>query len=154
MKHRNLAEGDSISMKQDAGAVLFTINLKSLAAFYERVVGMKVLMTAEDHIRLEAGSFRLTVHAIPERYAKNITITTPPQIRESSAVKLAFRVEDIARAREIAAQFGGASMPQTANGNTKAAWSVMAMILTGTCFNFGSRSFRKFGKVKGQEVTS
>ena len=95
-------------MKQDAGAVLFTINLKSLAAFYERVVGMKVLMTAEDHIRLEAGSFRLTVHAIPERYAKNITITTPPQIRESSAVKLAFRVEDIARAREIAAQFGGA----------------------------------------------
>jgi len=95
-------------MKPETGAVLFTINLKSLGAFYERVIGMKVLMTADDHIRLEAGSFRLTVHAIPERYAKNITITTPPQIRESSAVKLAFRVEDIARAREIAAQVGGA----------------------------------------------
>ena len=108
MKHRNLPEGISITMKHETGAVLFTINLKSIAAFYERMIGMKVLMTADDHIRLEAGSFRLTVHAIPERYARDITIKTPPTIRETSAVKLAFRVEDIARAREIAAQLGGA----------------------------------------------
>jgi predicted enzyme related to lactoylglutathione lyase len=95
-------------MKPEAGAVLFTINLKSLATFYERVMGMTVLMTADDHIRLNAGSFRLTVHAIPERYATNITIKTPPVIRETSAVKLAFRVEDIAKARATAAQLGGA----------------------------------------------
>src|SRR6185295_17326702 len=95
-------------MKHETGAVLFTINLKSLSAFYERVMGMNVLMTADDHIRLEAGSFRLTLHAIPARYAKNITIKTPPIVREAAATKLAFRVKDIAKAREAAAQLGGA----------------------------------------------
>ena len=30
-------------MKHETGAVLFTINLQSLATFYERVVGMRVL---------------------------------------------------------------------------------------------------------------
>ena len=73
-------------MKHEAGAVLFTINLKSIATFYERVMGMKVLMTADDSIRLESGSFRLTVHAIPARDAKNITIETPPDVREAAAV--------------------------------------------------------------------
>jgi predicted enzyme related to lactoylglutathione lyase len=95
-------------MKHETGAVLFTINLKSLATFYERVMGMVVLMTADDHIRLEAGSFRLTVHAIPARYAKNITIKAPPTVREAAAVKMAFRVKDISNARETAAELGGA----------------------------------------------
>jgi predicted enzyme related to lactoylglutathione lyase len=95
-------------MKHETGAVLFTVNLKSLATFYERVVGMRVATTADDHISLETGSFRLTVHAIPERHAKNIKIKTPPVIREAAAVKMAFRVKDIAQARAIAAQLGGA----------------------------------------------
>ena len=94
-------------MKHKTGAVLFTINLQSLATFYERVVDMRVLHTEDDHIRLEAGSFRLTVHQIPERYAKNITIEKPPVVREATAIKLAFRVKDIAKARETAAQLGG-----------------------------------------------
>ena len=58
-------------MKHETGAVLFTINLQSLATFYERVANMRVLRTEDDHIHLEAGLFRLTVHQIPERYAKN-----------------------------------------------------------------------------------
>jgi predicted enzyme related to lactoylglutathione lyase len=47
------------------------------------------------------------VHQIPERYAKNITIEKPPVVREATAIKLAFRVKDIAKARETAAQLGG-----------------------------------------------
>jgi predicted enzyme related to lactoylglutathione lyase len=94
-------------MKYETGAVLFTINLSSLALFYERVVGLRVLLTEKDHIRLENGSFRLTVHQIPERYAKNITIKSPPVIRENTAVKLAFRVHSIAKAREAAEPLGG-----------------------------------------------
>jgi predicted enzyme related to lactoylglutathione lyase len=91
----------------ETGAVLFTTNLKSLANFYERVMGMNVTKTEDDHIRLELGSFRLTVHAIPKRYAKNVSIKTPPDVREKSATKLAFRVKNIAAAREVAAQVGG-----------------------------------------------
>ena len=63
--------------KHETGAVLFTTNMQSLSDFYERVAEMTLLLTAEDHIRLEKGLFRLTVHQIPEPYAKNITITTP-----------------------------------------------------------------------------
>ena len=91
----------------DAAAVLFTVNMRLLATFYERVAQMNVLRTEDDHIGLETGSFRLTIHQIPERYAKGITITTPPAVRESSALKLALPIDDIAKAREAAAQLGG-----------------------------------------------
>ena len=93
--------------KFQTGAVLFTINLHSLAEFYERVMGMSVLLRDNDHIRLENGSFRLTVHQIPAHYAKNITIKKPPVVREATAVKLAFRVSSISEARKTAAELGG-----------------------------------------------
>lgn len=98
-------------MKHDTGAVLFTINLRSLAAFYERVMGMRSVSTADDHIRLEAGEFQLIVHQIPEHYARNIKIQTPPVVREATAIKLAFRVESIAKAREAASQLCGVVYP-------------------------------------------
>jgi predicted enzyme related to lactoylglutathione lyase len=94
-------------MHCDAAAVLFTINLRSLAHFYERVADMRVIRTEDDHIGLETGSFRLTIHQIPERHAKSITIATPPVVREGGALKLALPVQDIAQARETAVQLGG-----------------------------------------------
>ena len=95
-------------MKHETGAVLFTVNLRSLATFYQRVMDMQVLITGDDHVNLEAGGFRLTVHQIPEQYAKSIKIQAPPVVREAGAVKLAFRVESIAKAREVAKDLGGA----------------------------------------------
>jgi predicted enzyme related to lactoylglutathione lyase len=89
------------------GAVLFTVNLHAIARFYEQVAGMRVLRTEADHIRLELGSFRLTVHQIPERYAKNIVIKVPPVVREMTAIKLAFQVESISRSRALASELGG-----------------------------------------------
>jgi predicted enzyme related to lactoylglutathione lyase len=90
-----------------AGAVLFTVRLKPLAHFYEQVVGMRLIKTASDHVVLEIGTFHLTVHQIPEQYAKNIVITSPPVVRESGTVKLSFRVKNISRSRETAAGLGG-----------------------------------------------
>jgi predicted enzyme related to lactoylglutathione lyase len=55
--------------------------------------------------------FRLTVQKIPERYAKNVKIATPPTVRENSSIKLAFQVTDLAQARQIAAQLGGEVYP-------------------------------------------
>jgi predicted enzyme related to lactoylglutathione lyase len=95
----------------EAGAVLFTIHLRSLASFYERVAGMNTLRAEDDHIQLERGSFRLTLQKIPQRYAENVKITTPPAVRENSSVKLTFHVTDLAQARHIAAQLGGAVYP-------------------------------------------
>jgi len=90
-----------------AGAVLFTVNLQMLAHFYEQVVGMRVVKTAPDHVVLEKGAFRLTVHQIPEQYAKSIVIASPPVVRESTAIKLSFRVDDISHSRQSAASLGG-----------------------------------------------
>jgi predicted enzyme related to lactoylglutathione lyase len=98
-------------MKHETGAVLFTINLQSLATFYERVMDMRVLTTADDHICLETGGFQLIVHQIPEHYARNIKIQTPPVLREAAAVKLAFRVKSISKAREVASGLGGTVHP-------------------------------------------
>src|SRR3954469_4475816 len=93
--------------KPHVGAVLFTVRLKDLANFYERVVGIRVVKTASDHVVLEIGTFRLTVHQIPEPYAKNIVITSPPIVRESGVTKLSFRVDSISRSRQTAAELGG-----------------------------------------------
>jgi uncharacterized protein YdhG (YjbR/CyaY superfamily) len=89
------------------GAVLFTVNLRNLANFYKRVVGMRVVSTRNDHIVLETGTFHLTVHQIPKQHAKNIEIKVPPVVRQNTAIKLSFRVGSIGRSRQIAARFGG-----------------------------------------------
>jgi len=90
-----------------AGAVLFTINLMPLAKFYERVLGMHVRRTDHDHVVLENGAFRLVVHQIPEAYAKNISISIPPTVHSQSAIKLSFLVDSIPHARQTAAALGG-----------------------------------------------
>lgn len=88
-------------------AVLFTINLRSIAHFYESVIGMRVHRQEDDHIVLERHAFRLTVHQIPEEYARDIVIAVPPEVRETSAIKLSFPIESIARSRATAARLGG-----------------------------------------------
>jgi predicted enzyme related to lactoylglutathione lyase len=88
-------------------AVLFTINMAAIARFYERVVEMRVHKADHDHVVLEKNGFRLIVHQIPEKYAKNIAIAVPPKVRESGSIKLSFSVDSISRARDVAAQLGG-----------------------------------------------
>lgn len=91
----------------DVGAVLFTVNLRKLTHFYEQVVGMNVAKEASDHVVLESETFRLTVHRIPEQYAKSIVTTSPPVVRENSAIKLSFRIKDISRSRQTPSELGG-----------------------------------------------
>src|SRR5262245_35207094 len=90
-----------------SAAVLFTINMQSIARFYERIIGMRVQRVEHDHIVLENGGFRLTVHRIPVEYAASIHISVPPKIRETSAIKLSLPVTNIAVARQTASQLGG-----------------------------------------------
>jgi predicted enzyme related to lactoylglutathione lyase len=91
----------------DAAVVLFTINLRSLAQFYERVFGMRVEKAEKDHVVLQKGSFRLIIHQIPEPYSRNIVISVPPTVRESSSMKLSLPVESISRSRTTAGVLGG-----------------------------------------------
>jgi predicted enzyme related to lactoylglutathione lyase len=92
---------------QNVAAVLYTINLESIARFYGQVAGMRVQRTDTDHVVLEKDGFRLIVHQIPEEYAANVRIESPPRIRESGAIKLSLPVVSISNARQTAAQLGG-----------------------------------------------
>jgi predicted enzyme related to lactoylglutathione lyase len=92
---------------EHTAAVLFTIHLKPMAQFYEQVAGMHVRPAGDDHIVLDKNTFRLVVHQIPEQHARSIVISTPPKVREASAIKLCFAVESIARSRAVAANLGG-----------------------------------------------
>jgi predicted enzyme related to lactoylglutathione lyase len=41
------------------------------------------------------GGAGFALHAIPEEYARNIQLSSPPKPRETGAVKLIFKVEDL-----------------------------------------------------------
>ncbi len=88
-------------------AVLFTVNVDALAAFYERIAEMRRAHAEDDFVILMKDSFQLTVHRIPEQLAAGISGSSPPAVRESVAVKLAYRVSDIAASRQIAPDLGG-----------------------------------------------
>jgi predicted enzyme related to lactoylglutathione lyase len=90
-----------------AAAVLFAKDHLALARFYREVAGLKDAGGGADHVKLASGAFDLWVHQIPDRYAKNIAIATPPVVREMTAIKLCFPCADLSRARETAARLGG-----------------------------------------------
>lgn len=48
----------------------------------------------------EAGGARFALHAIPTEIARNIEISSPPEPRESSPVKLVFAVENVPEERK------------------------------------------------------
>ena len=81
--------------------MLFTINVETLATFYERVLDFRRDESHADHIILSRGDFRPIMHQIPAHIASEITMTSPPSIGEQAAVKLVFTVEDIAGARRL-----------------------------------------------------
>jgi predicted enzyme related to lactoylglutathione lyase len=95
--------------KPPCAAVLFARDHQVLARFYREVAGLRDAGGDGDgdHVTLASDSFELFVQQIPERYAKNIAIATPPVIREMTAIKLCFPCADLSRARETAARLGG-----------------------------------------------
>jgi len=96
-----------MSGKPKPSAVVFAKNVVVLAEFYQSVGAMRTVHADADHIVLDEGSFQIVVHAIPERIAKQIVITRPPEIRRETPLKLCIPVASIAQARVCAAELGG-----------------------------------------------
>ncbi len=78
-----------------------------LATFYKDVVNMAELVREKDHVVLEADGLQLVIHGIPKKIANSIVITTPPKVREDSAIKVCFPVDSIDEARGKAMEHGG-----------------------------------------------
>ena len=90
-----------------AGAVLFAMDAPRLASFYEHVLAMKRLHDTQGLIVIESPDFQLVLHAIPPEIAADITIETPPALREDVAMKLFFTVDSLADAAARAAELSG-----------------------------------------------
>ncbi|RVU43720.1 VOC family protein [Rubrivivax rivuli] len=88
-------------------AVVFAKDVPRLASFYAHVIGMTEVASDDHHVVLGAEGFQLVVHGIPAAIARQIEITSPPELREDTALKICLPVESIAAARAQAAALGG-----------------------------------------------
>lgn len=89
------------------GMVIFAKDVARVARFYERVFALAVTHAEGADIVLESDAVQLVIHSIPPRIARDITISSPPTLREDTALKLFLPVARIADARALAAELGG-----------------------------------------------
>jgi predicted enzyme related to lactoylglutathione lyase len=90
------------------GAVLYAKDLDCLVEFYSSVAGTKPQAIEKGFAMFGSRPSQFVILRIPKRIADTIDIATPPEPREETPLKLVFGVEDIAHARERAAELGGA----------------------------------------------
>ncbi len=90
------------------GAVLYAKDLGRVVPFYASVTGIEVQAVEKAFAILGSGPSRLVVVRIPAKIADTIDIAMPPKPREETPLKLVFAVDDIAQARDRAAELGGA----------------------------------------------
>jgi predicted enzyme related to lactoylglutathione lyase len=90
--------------------VIFAVNVKALASFYEAVLGVSPTPKPGDKkkdIRLGGKGIELLIHSIPPRIAKTIVIKFPPAPRDIAAMKPVFDVKSLSKAEEQVALRGG-----------------------------------------------
>lgn len=89
------------------GSVIYAKDCRALAGFYATVGNLKMREASDEHVMLEGSGYFLVVLQIPKRIADTITITSPPQRREQTPIKLVFPVESLETARQVVAAHGG-----------------------------------------------
>ncbi len=94
------------------GALICAKDLARLSAFYQTLLSMTLLHGDDEHHVLSSSDFQLIVHAMPPHIAATISIATPPQPREATAIKLFFSVNSLAEANTVVRELGGALFVQ------------------------------------------
>ena len=75
--------------------VIFSVDVRRLGTFYERVLGLEPSVEESGDIRLRGEQEELLIHSIPERVANDIELRVPPEPREECAVKPVFNVDSL-----------------------------------------------------------
>jgi catechol 2,3-dioxygenase-like lactoylglutathione lyase family enzyme len=78
-------------------AMIFAKDMPRMTAFYRDVLGLPVIPaeSQEGWVVFDAGGARFALHQIPPAYAAGIVITTPPEVRSDTAIKLTFTTDDL-----------------------------------------------------------
>jgi len=92
------------------GIFIYANDAERLAAFYAAVLGLTRVHSSPEVLvlGLPDTDLQLVIHPIPPHIAATITITTPPERREDTALKFFFTVPNLDVAADAAARFGGA----------------------------------------------
>lgn len=99
-----------------AGVLIYAKNLQAMSTFYQRLLGMRVLLSDDEHVVLESLDCQLILHAIPAQIADHIVIAVPPQLREEQAIKPYFTVQGLTDAEAKAGELGGRLFGPVWNG--------------------------------------
>jgi predicted enzyme related to lactoylglutathione lyase len=87
--------------------VVFSIDVRRLALFYEGVLGATPIGEPSDDIRLMSERDEVLIHSIPKKIARAIEITSPPAARENSPLKPVFDVPSLENALASVEARGG-----------------------------------------------
>jgi len=104
--------GYRMNTRPKPSAVIFAKDIDRMARFYMDVAEMTEVSRDKDHIVLNEDGFQIVVHGIPTKIAATIQITTPPEIREETPIKICLPVTSIEYARNKAAELGGRIGPK------------------------------------------
>ena len=92
-------------MKLEVGRIIvFAKDMEKMTSYYETVVGLPRAGTpddSEDFVAFDAGGVHFCLHRIPEHYARDIEIATPPIAREATPIKVSFHSPAVRSAREV-----------------------------------------------------
>jgi len=94
------------------GLVVFAKDKQRVSEFYQRTLGLAVLESDSSHDLLSGGGYEVVVHAIPARYAAEITIAQPPGPRDETPFKPTFVVASLAEVRRAAEATHGFLKPE------------------------------------------
>jgi predicted enzyme related to lactoylglutathione lyase len=106
-----------MSAPERAGLLIYAKDLSRMAGFYQSVLGMDLVLRTDEIVVLRSPDLQLVVHAIPAQIAAQITITSPPQPRDETALKFFFTVPSISAAQEAAHSLGGEVLPEQWQGS-------------------------------------
>jgi predicted enzyme related to lactoylglutathione lyase len=90
-----------------AALVIFSVDVRRLATFYEAVLGVTPVGESSRDIRLRSDSDEVLIHSVSASVAKKIHVATPPEPREGAAIKPVFEVESMREALASVRGHGG-----------------------------------------------
>ncbi len=85
-----------------ARVIVFAVDMAKMTAFYEDVLGLERVVGDDDpteFVSLRSGPIQLSLHRVPDRFARDIEIADPPEPRHGTPLKVAFGVDDVAATR-------------------------------------------------------
>jgi len=90
-----------------AALIIFSVDVRRLAAFYQAVLDARPTYEPSGDIRLFTDREEILIHSMPAPMARTIEIRTPPAPRDGSAIKPAVDVGSLDAALQAVRASGG-----------------------------------------------